>query len=136
MGYHRPQHKGLHKEIKEQLRAKERFGAFKYADRKAGIAKDGIYSYGTVKTYNKDCQWFAQYVGEHSPQGRNTSLADEKQYATEYIQSLNANKSISAYTVKFLLFIISFICFNYSVNCSYGNRELFCYSPNRISPCS
>ena len=100
MGYNRPGKKDIHKEIKDKLQAMERFGVSKYADKKAGITKSGIYSYNTAKAYHRDCQRFAEYVKEHSPHGRHTSLEDARGYAKEYIQSLNADKSVSAYTVK------------------------------------
>lgn len=101
MGYNRPgQWKDLHKEIKETLRTMERFGASKYADKKAGEAGKYIYSFKTAETYNRECQLFAEYVKEHSPKGRRTSLEEAKSYVKEYIQQANDDKNVSQYTVK------------------------------------
>lgn len=97
---HGKQRVDIHKEIKETLRAKERFGESKYAAKKDGTMKDGIYSYTTARNYNRLCQQFAEYVREVSPEGRYTSLADSFKYAKEYIALHNADTSLSAYTVK------------------------------------
>lgn len=95
---HGKQRVDLHQEIKQTLRAKERFGESKYAAKKSGDMKDGIYSYTTARDYNRSCQRFAEYVREVSPQGRYTSLSDAFQYAREYIEKLDA--TMSPYTVK------------------------------------
>lgn len=100
MGYNRPGQKDLHKEIKEKLQTMQRFGVSKYADKKNGTSKEGIYSFNTFRTYSRECQKFAEYVKQQSPAGRNTSLEDARMYAKDYIQGLNQNSSVSAYTVK------------------------------------
>lgn len=97
---HGKQRVDLHQEIKHALRSMERFGESKYDAKRDGTAKDGIYSYSTAHVYNRECQKFAHYVSEHSPQGRYTSLEDAKSYAKEYIERENADTSKSAYTVK------------------------------------
>ena len=90
----------IHQEIKQALKAKERFGESKYEAKRAGTAKDGIYSYSTAKIYNRECQRFAEYVKEVSPHGRYTSLEDARAYLSDYIERENSNSSKSAYTVK------------------------------------
>lgn len=100
MAYHRPNKSDLHKEIGDRLRSMERFGASKYADKQAGVAGKYIYSRSTAVAYNRECQLFAEYVKEHAPKGRHTSLADAKAYVKEYIQQANEDKRLSQYTVK------------------------------------
>lgn len=90
----------IHQEIKNILRSKERFGHSRHDDKLVGIAKNGIYAYETARVYNRECQKFAEYVKEHSPQGRYTPLEAAKEYARGYIQERNENKEISPYTVK------------------------------------
>ena len=97
---HGKQRVDLHQQVKQALHEKERFGESKYEAKRDGSYKDGIYSYSTARTYNRECQKFAEYVREHSPQGRYTSLEDAKAYAKEYIAHENADASKSAYTVK------------------------------------
>lgn len=97
---HGKQRVDLHQQIKITLADKERFGESKYDAKRDGSAKDGIYSYSTAHIYNRECQKFAHYVAEHSPQGRYTSLEDAKSYAKDYIERENADMSKSAYTVK------------------------------------
>lgn len=97
---HGKQRVDLHQEIKSCLRSKERFGESKYQAKKLGTAKDGIYSYSTAKIYNRECQRFAEYVKEHSPQGRYTTLEQARGYAKAYIEQENNNSNKSAYTVK------------------------------------
>lgn len=92
--------KDIHQEIKENLKAKERFSESKYEAKRSGTAASGIYSYSTAKAYNRECQRFAEYVKEHSPQGRYTPLKDCMGYAKDYIAEQNARSDISAYTVK------------------------------------
>ena len=90
----------IHQEVKANLRAKERFGQSKYEAKITGSMRDGIYSYSTAKVYNRECQKFASYVKEVSPQGRYTPLKDCLSYAKEYIAMENKNMAKSAYTVK------------------------------------
>lgn len=97
---HGKQRVDLHQQVKQTLAAKERFGESKYEAKRDGSAKDGIYSYSTAHIYNRECQKFARYVEEHSPEGRYTSLENARSYAKEYIERENADMSKSAYTVK------------------------------------
>lgn len=97
---HGKQRIDIHQEIKKTLQAKERFGQSRYEAKKNGTAKDGIYSYSTAKVYHRECQKFAEYVREHSPDGRYTSLKDARAYAKDYIAEENADMNKSAYTVK------------------------------------
>lgn len=90
----------MHLQIKEALRAKERFGESKYEAKKNGTMKDGIYSYSTAQVYHRECQRFAAYVAERSPEGRHTSLEAARGYLRQYIEAENADPSKSAYTVK------------------------------------
>ncbi len=92
--------KDIHQEIKENLKAKERFSESKYEAKRSGTAASGIYSYSTAKAYNREAQRFAEYVKEHSPQGRFTPLEAARGYARDYIAEQNARSDISAYTVK------------------------------------
>lgn len=92
--------KDIHQEIKDILRDMECFGESKYLAKQEGIAKDGIYSYSTARAYNRECQKFAEYVCQKSPDGRFTSLRDAYSYAKDYIAEHNADMSKSAYTVK------------------------------------
>lgn len=89
----------IHHEIKVALREMERFGSSKYDAKKSGEMKNYIYSYSTAKLYNRECQRFAEYVKDHSPTGRYTSLQDAFKYAKDYIEHEN-EKGKSAYTVK------------------------------------
>lgn len=89
----------IHHEIKMTLRSKERFGESKYDAKLSGEMKNYIYSYSTAKAYNRDCQRFAEYVKEHSPTGRYTSLEDAFKYAKAFIAEHNDNPEISPYTV-------------------------------------
>ena len=97
---HGKQRVDIHQEIKQTLRSKERFGESKYAAKRSGTQKDGIYIYSTAHVYNRECQKFAEYVREVSPKGRYTSLEEAKSYARDYIARENADMSKSAYTVK------------------------------------
>lgn len=97
---HTKQREDLHQAIKKTLRDKERFGESKYQAKKDGTAKEGIYSYETARVYNRECQRFAEYVKEKSPEGRYTSLEAAREYAREYIQQNNAKANLSPYTVK------------------------------------
>jgi len=97
---HGKQRIDIHKEIKNTLKSKERFGESKYDAKKSGAMHDGIYSYQTAKIYNHECQKFAEYVREVSPDGRYTALKDCLGYAKDYIAKENADTSKSAYTVK------------------------------------
>lgn len=97
---HGKQRTDLHQQIKETLTAKERFGESKYDAKRDGTAKDGIYSYSTARIYNRECQRFARYVTENSPQGRYTNLEEARAYAKAYIERENADTTKSAYTVK------------------------------------
>lgn len=90
----------IHQEIKSALRSMERFGESKFEAKHNGSMKGGIYSYSTAHVYNRECQRFADYVKNVSPQGRYTSLNDAKQYAKEYIARENADNNKSAFTVK------------------------------------
>lgn len=100
MGYKRQGSKDLHQQIKDNLRSKERFGESKLAAKRSGESSKYIYSHQTAHMYNRECQRFAEYVREHSPDGRNTSLEAARPYATEYIQMRANDPNISAYTVK------------------------------------
>lgn len=97
---HSKQRMDIHQEIKNTLRAKECFGESKYRAKKDGTAKNGIYSHTTAKIYNRECQKFAEYVREVSPQGRYTPLSDSLKYAKQYIEHENIDTHKSAYTVK------------------------------------
>ncbi len=95
------QEKDIHAKIKTELRQMERFGEKRHGDDKLERQKSGIYSFNTARMYNRECQKFADWVCERSPEGRFTSLKTAKEeYAKDYIQMRNADPNISAYTVK------------------------------------
>lgn len=118
---HGRQRVDLHQQIKHVLASKERFGESKYDAKRDGSAKDGIYSYSTAHIYNRECQKFARYVSERSPEGRYTSLEDARTYAKEYIERENANEFKSAYTVKLERSAIAKL---YGIESKDVNREL------------
>lgn len=97
---HCKQRTDIHQEIKKTLREKEKFGTSKYDAKVSGTMRDSIFSYQTAKIYNRECQKFAEYVREVSPNGRYTPLKDCLSYAKDYIARNNADTSKSAYTVK------------------------------------
>lgn len=97
---HTKQRADIYQEVKSVLQGKERFSESKYDAKREGTMQDGIYSHSTARVYHRECQKFADYVRQVSPQGRFTSLADAKSYAKDYIARDNADPSKSAYTVK------------------------------------
>lgn len=88
----------IRQEIKTALRSMERFGESKYEAKRTDEMKSGIYSYSTAKSYNRDCQRFADYAIEQHG-NRYMSLDEARQYAEGFLKSeLSAGRSV--YTVK------------------------------------
>ena len=54
--------KSLNEQIHQTLQGMEGFGRSKYEDKKAGIQGRYIYSYSTMRTYEKHCRYFADFV--------------------------------------------------------------------------
>lgn len=81
------------------LQSMERFGESKYEAKRDGTMQYGIYSFSTAKTYNRDCQKFAEYVKEHGRAGRYTPLRETKDLAKEFLAKEIASGK-SAYSLK------------------------------------
>lgn len=90
----------IHQEVRSILESKKSFGSSRHDAKKGNNDRDKIYSYSTMKIYQRECQKFAEYVREVSPDGRFTKIEDTKQYAKDYIAMHNADPNYSPYTVK------------------------------------
>lgn len=83
-------------QIQKNLESKLCTGESKHQAKINGTASEGIYSYNTLKTYMKHCNYFADYC--KSNYGAKT-LEQCKPYVNDYIQS-RREQGISAYTQK------------------------------------
>jgi integrase len=87
--------KSLTRQVQETLTEKLRTGQSKHKDKKAGTAKDGIYSYKTLKTYIEQCCYFTRYCKEK----HGCRYLDEcRKYANEYLQ-YGIDRGLSNYTL-------------------------------------
>ncbi len=95
--------KSLHEQAFLTMKAKQRFGQSKKADKKAGISADGIYSYNTFKTYMQHINKFLRFVKHEHPEA--TNLRKARKYTLEWLKDLEAqtdakgNPRYSAFTL-------------------------------------
>jgi len=86
--------KSLTRQVQEALESKLRIGHSKHKDKHDGISDNYIYSYGTLKSYMKEANYFVKYCKEkHSCK----TLEECKPYVAEWIDS---RRNLSAYTLK------------------------------------
>lgn len=100
----RVQRESLVKQINDTLVDKTAFGESKYQAKQDGISKDHIYSYNTLKTYMKHCNYFAQWCrGNESitvDLGHKARTLEEcRPYVSKWIQS-RIEDGLSPYTIK------------------------------------
>lgn len=86
--------KSLVKQVQDVLDDKLCIGQSKHDAKQAGIARNGIYSWGTYKSYLKHCCYFTQYCKDNY--GCKT-IEQCRQYADDWLES---RKKLSAYTQK------------------------------------
>ena len=91
-----PKSKSIIHQVKETLNQKLRIGEQKHLAKQQGVASDGIYSWGSYKTYLVKCCAFVKWAKEHH--GCKT-LADARNYVNPYIK-LHIDKGYSPYTQK------------------------------------
>ena len=91
-----PKSKSIIHQVKETLNQKLRIGEQKHLAKQQGIASDGIYSWGSYKTYLVNCCAFVKWVKEHYGC---KALADARKYVDPYIK-LYIDKGYSPYTQK------------------------------------
>lgn len=86
--------KSLTRQVQEAYEAKLKIGGSKYADKKAGVYTDYIYSYSTLKTYMKQANYFVKYCKDNH---NCKTLEDCRPYAAEWMET---RSSLSPYTQK------------------------------------
>ncbi len=86
--------KSLTRQVQEALESKLKTGHSKHEDKRSGIYKDYIYSYSTLRTYMKECNYFVQYCKTNH---RCKTLDDCRPYIAEWIDS---RRHLSVYTLK------------------------------------
>lgn len=86
--------KSLTRQVHERLESKLKAGHSKHEDKKLGIHTEFIYSYSTLRTYMKECNYFVRYCKQNH--GCKT-LEECKPYIKEWIES---RSYLSAYTLK------------------------------------
>lgn len=86
--------KSLTRQVQEALESKLKIGCSKHEDKKLGVANDYIYSYSTLKTYMKECNYFVKYCHQ---QHKCKTIEECKQYVAEWIDT---RRHLSAYTLK------------------------------------
>jgi integrase len=85
------------------LKSKIAFGDKRHEDKKqdrinnTAIAKEKIYSFNTIKTYQSQCTAFTNYVKKHHPECK--TIEQCRMYADEYLQ-YNIDRCLSPYTIK------------------------------------
>lgn len=94
----------LRQQVYRELQSKSGFGRSKHEDKKNGVSNLYIYSFNSMKTYLKHCNYFAEwcksqdYIKEelgHAPR----TLAECEPYAESFIRD-RERQGLSAYTVK------------------------------------
>ena len=88
--------KNIIHQVKETLSQKLRIGEQKHLAKQQGGASDGIYSWGSYKTYLVKCCAFVKWAKDYY--GCRT-LADARNYVNSYIK-LHIDKRYSSYTQK------------------------------------
>lgn len=92
----RRKRESIQHQVKTALDDKLRIGTSKYADKLAGTAAGGIYSWSTYKSYLKHGTYFARWA--RSERGCRT-LEEARPYVDEWIQSRVA-QGLSAWSIK------------------------------------
>ena len=82
-------------QVNETLNTKARFGESRYEAKLNDTAKDGIYSYSTMRNYKKHCCYFVDYCKE---QHKCKTLEQCRKYVDEWLT--HRMGYCSAYTVK------------------------------------
>lgn len=94
----------LRQQVYRELQSKSGFGRSKHEDKKNGVSNLYIYSFNSMKTYLKHCNYFAEwcksqdYIREelgHAPR----TLAECEPYTESFIRD-RERQGLSAYTVK------------------------------------
>ncbi len=86
--------KSLTRQVQEVFESKLKIGCSKHKDKNDGISDNYIYSYGTLKAYMKEANYFVKFCKEKH--GCKT-LEQCKTYIAEWIDS---RRHLSAYTLK------------------------------------
>lgn len=115
-------------QVEKTLKSKLRIGESKHLDKQFNtkefkMTSEFIYSYGTLKTYMKHCNYFVQYCKTNY---RCKTLEQCKPYIGEWLQSRN---NLSAYTLKLEL---SSICKLYGMTAKEIRDQYNYIAPKRI----
>lgn len=94
MGY--KNHKTLAEQVTDIMKEKLRIGQSRHDAKKLGIAKEGIYSWQTYKTYTHDAIAFALWCRKEF---KVKKIIDCRQYVDNYLEMIE-NKGLSAFTIK------------------------------------
>lgn len=86
--------KSLTRQVQEVFESKLKIGCSKHKDKHDGISDNYIYSYGTLKAYMKEANYFVKFCKEKH--GCKT-LEQCRPYVSEWIDS---RRHLSAYTLK------------------------------------
>lgn len=86
--------KSLTKQVQDVYESKLRIGQSKHKDKHDGVSEDYIYSYGTLKSYLKEANYFVKFCKQNY--GCKT-LEQCKPHVAEWIDS---RRHLSAYTLK------------------------------------
>lgn len=101
----------LHQQVYDRLQSMNGFGRSKHEDKKQGITNKYIYSFSTMKTYMKHCNYYVKWC-KNNQEIKNTlghkprTLDECEPYVEQYIRAREA-QGCSAYTVKMELSAIS-----------------------------
>lgn len=86
--------KSLTRQVQETFESKLRIGHSKHKDKYGGVSDKYIYSYGTLKSYMKEANYFVKYCKENH---KCKTLEQCRPYISEWIDS---RRHLSAYTLK------------------------------------
>lgn len=86
--------KSLTRQVQEAYESKLRIGHSKHKDKHDGVSENYIYSYGTLKSYIKEANYFVKFCKQNH--GCKT-LEQCRPYVAEWIDS---RRHLSAYTLK------------------------------------
>lgn len=97
-------YKSLSRQVYERLHEMEGFGRSKHADKINGVDDKYIYSYTTMKTYDKRCRYFTDYVKSSADirnvLGHKPRTIDEcRQFVKGYIKH-QVDRNLSPYTIR------------------------------------
>lgn len=96
--------RSLYQQAYDRLQSMQGYGRSKHEDKRNGVSGEYIYSYSTMKTYQKHANYFLRWCKEsedirtqlgHTPR----TLEECEQFVAQFIRSREA-AGLSAYTVK------------------------------------